>query len=656
MKIFLPLTLLLACLFHLTHAQTWRWGKGGSFPTVDVTSDPNGNVYVLWAVGGSSYLPGDASNIDGRPVITHGQIDIGLTSFTCNGQYRWTKVIGGTGGDSGFGLAADTLGGIYITGVVRTDSSANVVHLDNDTTIGAYTRQSWVVIKYDTAGNYKWVRMPEPATVGIGQNSAAVSIDADGGGNLYLYARLTPGLYGGAYNATQPIIGNGNSGTNWYVLKYDKTGSFMGGTHLDIAYDNSVVWGFRRNFKTNKYYYSGSIFYNGTMTFGSTTLSQYTAFVASFNDAGNLQWLKHSDTMTTIFMMGINGKPAFDENGDVYVDAYNYNNGPSWDGQFFPTNPLGVYGFPIVMKLSDNNGSLIWKTNAYTATDVAPTTVAYTNGVVGITMDYGGHLEWGSKQLTNTVQGYNVALARFNAQTGAILTLDSIGSPFGSHEYGRVLAADKRGNFYIGAACKGTVYVGQDTVTKQGPGNAGGEAGFVAKFGSASCNCTTPVAAYTWRATNLTATFTYTGSTAAVDSIVWSFGDGQSATRTGSAVTTPVAHTYALPGTYNACVTAYSTCGNHQNCQAVRVSYMGINPLSGMEEITIFPNPATDYIRADHAAGTTAVITSMTGQALLRWTITKERQEQDIRSLPAGMYWLLLEKGSKRAAMKLVKQ
>ena len=54
----------------------------------------------------------------------------------------------------------------------------------------------------------------------------------------------------------------------------------------------------------------------------------------------------------------------------------------------------------------------------------------------------------------------------------------------------------------------------------------------------------------------------YTGTTTAIDSIVWDFGDGSS-TVTG----TTAIHTYSAIGTYHICVTAYNPCGSNTICR-----------------------------------------------------------------------------------------
>lgn len=69
--------------------QEWQWGKRGQFPVKDIAVDNNGNTYVLWPVS-------EQANVDGHPIPGRGNTDMAVSSFSCNGTYRWTKVIGST--------------------------------------------------------------------------------------------------------------------------------------------------------------------------------------------------------------------------------------------------------------------------------------------------------------------------------------------------------------------------------------------------------------------------------------------------------------------------------------------------------------------------------------------------------------------------------
>lgn len=86
-----------------------------------------------------------------------------------------------------------------------------------------------------------------------------------------------------------------------------------------------------------------------------------------------------------------------------------------------------------------------------------------------------------------------------------------------------------------------------------------------------SCNTITvpcvslPAANYTSTGSGATRNFTYTGTTTAIDSIAWRFGDG------GRATGTTTSHTYGGTGTFTACVIAYNHCGNDTQCYNITI-------------------------------------------------------------------------------------
>src|SRR5580700_10448212 len=84
-----------------SHAQSsWQWGiRGGSADTygagvdetvVDMATDQHGNIYVV------STVLQTALNVDGHSITGYGGQDILISSFKCDGTFRWAKDIGGS--------------------------------------------------------------------------------------------------------------------------------------------------------------------------------------------------------------------------------------------------------------------------------------------------------------------------------------------------------------------------------------------------------------------------------------------------------------------------------------------------------------------------------------------------------------------------------
>ncbi len=153
--------------------------------------------------------------------------------------------------------------------------------------------------------------------------------------------------------------------------------------------------------------------------------------------------------------------------------------------------------------------------------------------------------------------------------------------------------------------------------------------------------CAKPVSSFTASApVGRLVAFTYTGTTPALDSIVWDFGDGIKQTIVGS-YTTPITHTYATAGRYTVTVTAYNVCGN--NVSTSIQNSVSVGSIASLGNVKVYPNPATNLLTiAGLAAGSTASILSVVGQTVLRADIRSGRETINISSLPAGTYTLLL--------------
>ncbi|MBS1690187.1 MAG: T9SS type A sorting domain-containing protein, partial [Bacteroidetes bacterium] len=299
-------------------------------------------------------------------------------------------------------------------------------------------------------------------------------------------------------------------------------------------------------------------------------------------------------------------------------------------------NTVSTHGAaPIITKL-DTNGNKVWLSNASSNHATYCNTLALNGSNVAVAASYNGKLVCtGLDSLyhpTAIGEGYDVSLIALNASTGAFIKLDSISSGFPDNEYATSITADKHSNVYIGGNFSNALYANTDTMSSIG----GGSDLFVVKYGYDNCSCTSsPVAAYTHSGTN-TIDFTYTGTTTALDSVVWTFGDGTTA-RGNTA-----SHTYTASGTYYACVAAYTACGSNTHCDSVNTT-VGIDKVGTFSNINIYPNPMSNTLVIQHAApGTQLTLFNLMGEQVYRCIITSTTQQINTAQLPRGTYLLQL--------------
>src|SRR5690606_27736845 len=110
------------------------------------------------------------SYLNGQPIVGHSLDDMLISSFDCEGNYRWHKVIGRSVGETGWALKADTLGGIYLSGRIYADHE--MVHIGTDSIIPSGTKKRMILLKYDTSGNFQWLRMPQSDTISTGSHNS----------------------------------------------------------------------------------------------------------------------------------------------------------------------------------------------------------------------------------------------------------------------------------------------------------------------------------------------------------------------------------------------------------------------------------------------------------------------------------------------------
>ena len=134
--------------------------------------------------------------------------------------------------------------------------------------------------------------------------------------------------------------------------------------------------------------------------------------------------------------------------------------------------------------------------------------------------------------------------------------------------------------------------------------------------------------------------FTYTGILGCVDSVQWSFGDGNT-----SNLTDPV-HTYSATGTYSVCATVYTYCGSNTVCDTVVVSTTASPRPSPGERVSVYPNPAPTELSIVNAQGCEVSIFNMVGEEVKRVNCQKGNEVVSIANLVSGVYIIQLVNGN----------
>lgn len=662
------------------NAQNWNWAKrhgGDSVETVggwnsmsppfqdrlqgwnsvvDLAADPQNNIYAVSLVL-SKYL-----DINTTPLAGFGKSDILLSSYTCDGVLRWSKVIGSNqDSDVVIGVRCSELG-VFVSGMTTSNlaTGSTGCHFSTDTVIGS-TPKNIFLSKWDFNGNFQWLRMPQPDTISAqsARSSALVDMDANFvGDTMYLFCYLTPGSYaGGQYNV--PSKGA-------YVLKYTGTGSFAGCVPLAYQklfdFPNSELYASRWSYNgpQNQFVAIGrsTVTLQKGLDVGGTQLGRGSAYLASFNaSTGGLNFLLRDTNAYTTQLLR---KVAIDPKGDLYVSG-NANQNALFNSQTFPNSlanvspayPYSTGYAPFVMKINGKTGTLIW-TSKSQATSALGLNVCLRKRELLLSGEYSGTLSFSTTSVSNNpaVDSGDAFTAYLDTATGALLRISSLKAKTPVPLIFNSIILDRKGSFICSGNFNDTLKLNSAILVETHPSNATkGRAklfdAWIGKLGYNNCNCSVSASYKVVSNYGTTSYVAYTGSTN-IDSLVWSWGDGTKSTYKNN-FTATISHAYAGNGRYQVCVTAYNdTCSDSQFCGTLPLAIGS----SGLKEVSVHPNPTTEDLFIEGLPRGSASIVSVTGQTMMQIFNLSEKQVISVGHLPAGFYMILLQDETRQSTQR----
>jgi hypothetical protein len=651
---FLSLSFLLLSLTAVrkTRAQTIGvkdWAKrGGSWTKANLASgavnnvlgmvtDTVGNVYILASAQGMIDVDSHTANPDSNGTAT-------LSSWDCNGNFRWMKTFYGTSNAAigvRNGLAADSLDGIYVTGILQQQTTTDTSYLDNDTSISG-AAAGLFILKYNTSGVMQWLRMPyympNPTSAGLYKfNNFGLSVTPQG--DLYSFAYLPPGAY-----ANGGFLLTNNA---YCVMHYNTNGVFQNNTILNMWTGNgtnSSAILLKRNNVNGNYCVYGS--YNSiamdTLVLGNTTvvnnggIAVGVMYCGIFSSSGSLLWAQQGSDDKSGGIVDV----AFDKDANTYFLGYAESNNV-FMGDTTAMDTLNV-AVPFITAVSNTRNKLWYSAAKNTGGEV--TSIACSNGelyVYGSINGFingagtGGYMEWDSvkMQMTPTKSAYY--LYKLTIATGKATAVDSI--PISQVLGNNFLIADLDGNLYVSNLLVDSVHFGNDNLHKLD--TSGNYADwFIAKFRNVNCSCHVLQPDFSIISLDgVTFNFNYSGQTP-YTAIQWDFGDGTVITANPSP-----SHMYMTPGSYPVCVTVTNNCGSNTICHWVATVVEDVNEIATNNEIQVYPNPATDKLMITNLKSETWLeIYDVQGRRVNAQYILPN-QSINISWLANGVYFLRLQ-------------
>jgi beta-propeller repeat-containing protein len=377
------------CCGSIAHGQTLEWTRQLGTSSIDrswaVSADGLGNIYMA----------GETTGNLGETAA--GNIDAFVAKYDASGALQWTRQLGTLDDDTAWGVSADGLGNVYITGETWGSLEGTSAGL-NDAFLS----------KYDASGTLLWSRQ-----FGISSYDFSFDVSADGLGNVFV---------AGTAGSDQ---GDNLSVFDAFVQKFDSSGT----------------WQWTQRFGSLEYDASngvsadglGNVYVSGTIGFDTNPYSD--AFLSKYGAGGALLWTRLISTDRIDGGSGV----AVDGQGNVYVSG-------ATGGDLAGDNAGSSDVFLI--KYSPT-GTLRWTRQFGTTSKDLST---------GVSVDATGNT-YLSMYTTGDLEGTNVGrndayLVKYDAN-GVRKWIRQLGTTLG--DWGNGITADGLGSVYISGSTAGSL-------------------------------------------------------------------------------------------------------------------------------------------------------------------------------------------------------
>ncbi len=411
-------------------------------------SDIDTGYSVAADASGNVYVTGffSATATFGKTNLSSsGLEDVFVAKYDAAGTLQWVRQAGGTAYDEGLGIAVDGTGNVFVTGFFQGNASFGPTNL---TSTG---KSDVFVAKYDPAGNLVWVSL-----AGSRDDDVASAIALDTASNVYV-----TGYFDGTARFGNNVLANFSGSDDIFVAKCDSAGHFLwarsaGGTNDDAGNGIAVD-------AANNVYVTGA--FAGAATFASTNLAGTGTnglsdiFVAKYDSSGSLLWVRQAGGTNEDQGDAI----AADAAGNAYVTGKIFG-----AAAFGDTNVIGR-GVDVFLVKYDSAGNLLWARVAGGNNSI------YGDGGFGVTLDPMGN---------PCVAGYFSGIANFGPTNVPTAGLDDIfvakyddagnllwvrqagGSDL---DVGYAIAGDTAGNLYLTGIFVATATFGTTNLTTSSP-------------------------------------------------------------------------------------------------------------------------------------------------------------------------------------------
>jgi hypothetical protein len=356
-------------------------------------------------------------------------------------QVEWIRQIGTSSSDSGYGIAADEFGGIYVTGDTNGDlAGTNFGRLDA------------FLLKYDLDGNQIWRRQ-----LGTGDLDASRGVAVDGAGHIY-FGGATFGSLGGPFGGDRDIFlaryeqDGAHTWTRQFGDAKREVATAVAADNLGNVFFAGTVVGtapaFGQNGIVGKYSAQGVLDWTDEFGFGFSRTTQATG--AAADGLGNV--------LVTGFTEGDSSQPMEPGDWNVFLAKYDMDGNQVWgrhieSDETERASAIALDAFGNSYITGDSGGSLLVSKYDPDGTHVWTDTSLVGVGF-GIAVDIVGNVYITGQARPSTV-GDEIFVAKYSSD-GAMLWDTSFGSDANDRGFG--VSLDGMGNLYVTGETGGELF------------------------------------------------------------------------------------------------------------------------------------------------------------------------------------------------------
>jgi len=531
-----------------------------------------------------------------------------LNSFAQTPNWLWAHSAGAVGYEYGRSVVVDSLGNSYFAGDFGTTISFDATH-----TIVSAGSGDIFIVKYDPNGNVIWVK-----SAGGTDNEAAGGISIDATGNVFVagYFKSATVNFG-----TTTLTNAGGNTYDIFVTKLDNNGNFLwakgtGGTGDDRAYGIATDL-------TGNCFITG-YFVSTTVTFGSTAALTRTGpsevYIAKYATDGTALWAKSSVSTGWVYSYAI----TVDLLGNAIIA-----------GDFagtqitFGSNVLVLdANRDIFVVKYASDGSIVWAKRAGTSGD---------NTAYAVAADTSGNVFVGGRFFTSITFGATTPLTSAGIADIFIVKYTADGTPLWAKSAGgslediaKGITTDRLGYCYLAGFFKSaSINFGFDTLTNAGTGTSDL---FVTEFDP-------------------------------FGNVVWAKSAGSTGDEYIASIAVDTLRNFFITGnfgspTFELDTTTLYTAGTTDPffAKADNLAPSGINEIAYPMNISVFPNPANDYITFLIPEKAKIEILNITGQVVRTTSTDGNAATLDLRNLSSGVYILKATTNNGVVTKKFIKE